>query len=314
MSSIARRKDAGHGLVFNIQRYSLHDGSGIRTLVFLSGCPLRCNWCCNPEGQTCAPRLGYDAEKCIGREACGDACRKACEDSAIDLAADDKVWINQGACTGCGECVVVCPPRALERFGDGMSVDEVLDAAEHDAPFFARSGGGITLSGGEPLVQAEFATRLLESAHDRGIDTALETSGCVPWSHLENACRHADQVFYDVKCMDPERHMEGTGLRNERILENLRRLRERFPELPVTVRTPVVPGFNDAPGEIRAICDFVAALPGTVRYEILPYHHFGESKYRKLGLTYPLPEVEPPSAEQMAVLQRIVDESGLSYA
>ncbi len=300
------------GLVFNVQRFSLHDGSGIRTLVFLNGCPLRCQWCSNPEGQTCAPQLAYDADTCIGREACGAACQRACQDDAIHPTDDGKVRVDLTACTACGECVLVCPPRALERLGESMSVAEVLDAAEHDSAFFARSGGGLTLSGGEPLVQADFAARLLEAARARGIGTALETSGCAPWSDLEKVCRHADEIFYDLKCMDSERHRQGTEVGNERILDNLRRLREEFPELPVVVRTPIVPGFNDAPEDVRSICDFLTALPGAVRYQLLPYHRFGEPKYRKLGREYPRPDLEPPSPEQMAALRRVIEESGLS--
>lgn len=299
-------------MVFDLQRFSLHDGSGIRTLVFLKGCPLRCGWCSNPEGQACAPQLAYDAARCIGRAACGEACQRACEASAIHPAAGGGVEVDLAACTVCGSCVPACPSHALELLGEGMSVDEILELVERDGLFFARSGGGLTLSGGEPLLQADFAANLLAEARRRGIDTALETSGCVPWHDVKRVCRHVDQVFYDVKCRDPQRHREATGVGNERILDNLRRLRKAFPQLPVVVRTPVVPGFNDSPEEIRAICDFLRVLPGPLRYELLPYHRFGEPKYRKLGLEYPLPELEPPSAERMAALRRIVVEARLS--
>jgi pyruvate formate lyase activating enzyme len=295
-----------------VQRFSLHDGSGIRTLVFLKGCPLRCAWCSNPEGQACAPQLSYDAVKCIGRAACSEACQRACEVSAIHPAENDRVAVDLAACTLCGSCVTACPSRALALVGEGMSVDEILERVERDGLFFARSGGGLTLSGGEPLLQADFAARLLEEARARGIDTALETSGCVPWHDVEKVCRHANQVFFDVKCLDAQRHREATGAGNERILDNLHRLREAFPELPVVVRTPVVPGFNDSPAEIRAICDFLRDLPGPPRYELLPYHRFGEPKYRKLGEAYPLPGLEPPSAERMAALRRIVADAGLA--
>jgi pyruvate formate lyase activating enzyme len=275
--------------------------------VFLKGCPLRCAWCSNPEGQSCAPQLAYDAAKCIGRTACGEACQRACEVSAIHPAEGDKVEVDLGVCTACGSCVPACPSQALDLLGEGISVDEILERVERDGLFFARSGGGLTLSGGEPLLQADFAARLLEAAREHGIHTALETSGCVPWNDVEKVCRHVDQVFYDVKCLDAERHREATGVGNGRILDNLRRLRERFPDLPVVVRTPVVPGVNDSPEEIRAICGFLRELPGHVRYELLPYHRFGEPKYRKLGTPYPLPGVEPPAPERMAALRRIVE-------
>ncbi len=308
------RQEADRGLVFNIQKFSLHDGAGIRTLVFLKGCPLRCAWCSNPEGQFCAPQLAYDERKCIGREACEEACQRTCPVDAIAARDDGKVEIALDRCNACGECVLVCPPRALERLGDSLTVEEVLAVVEQDGAFYARSGGGLTLSGGEPLAQPAFAARLLEAARARGIDTAVETSGHAHWDDLEAVCRHVNQVFYDVKSMDSERHREGTGVGNERILANLRRLSEAFPELPVVVRTPVIPGFNDSPAEIRAIAAFVGGLPRPVGYELLPYHRFGEAKYRGLGRDYPLRELEPPSPERMAALSRIADEAHRSSA
>jgi pyruvate formate lyase activating enzyme len=297
-----------------VQRYSLHDGSGIRTVVFLKGCPLHCQWCSNPEGQTCAPQLAFDAAKCIGRAVCGEACQRSCEDSAIRPVAEDKISVDLAACTACGACVLACPSQALDLLGDSMSVEEVLELVERDGLFFARSGGGLTVSGGEPLLQADFVTRLLEEARRRGIDTAMETSGCVPWHDVEKACQHLDQLFFDVKCMDSERHREATGVGNGRVLENLRRLREKFPELPVVVRTPVVPEFNDSPEEIRAICEFLGSLPGAIRYELLAYHRFGEPKYRKLGQPYPLPDAQPPPPERMEALWRIVEDAQLGTA
>jgi pyruvate formate lyase activating enzyme len=308
----APRRHPDRGLVFDVQRYSLHDGSGIRTVVFMKGCPLRCAWCSNPEGQTCAPQLAYDAAKCIGRAACGEACQRACEVSAIHPAQGEKVEVDLTACTACGSCVPVCPSLALELLGEGMSVEDVLERVERDGLFFARSGGGVTLSGGEPLLQADFSARLLEAARERGIHTALETSGSVPWSDVEKVCRHADQVFYDVKCLDAERHRQATGVGNGRILENLRRLRETFPDLPVVVRTPVVPGVNDSPDDIRAICEFLRGLAGPVCYELLPYHRLGEQKYRKLGMPYPLPGIAPPAPECMAALRRVVEAAELA--
>ena len=305
----AHPSDPNLGLVFNIQRFSLHDGSGIRTLVFLKGCPLRCVWCSNPEGQSCAPQLAYRINRCIGRAACGDACRTVCDVDAIHAAAEEKVSIAFDRCTACGHCVEVCPSQALRFLGERMSVEDVLRIVEEDSPFYARSGGGLTLSGGEPLLQAAFAERLLATAQARGLDTAIETSGCAPWHELERVCRHVNEVFYDVKCLDSSRHRQGTGIGNERILENLRRLCGAFPRLPVCVRTPVIPAFNDTPEEIRAVVEFLNELPGSLRYEILPYHHLGEPKYAELGLAYPLTGVEAPSPAQMDALNRIVAES-----
>lgn len=314
MEQRQQRTDADRGLVFNVQKFSLHDGSGIRTLVFLKGCPLRCAWCSNPEGQFCAPQLAYDERKCIGRQACQDACRRECPVEAIAARGDGKVEISLDRCNACGQCVGVCPSRALELLGESLTVEEVLEVVEQDSAFYVRSGGGLTLSGGEPLTQSAFAARLLAAAQARGIDTAIETSGYAHWSDLEKICPHVNQVFYDLKSMDSEKHRAGTGVGNERILENLLRLCKVFPDLPVVVRTPVVPGFNDSSAEIRAIAAFVGGLPRPVRYELLPYHRFGELKYRGLGRNYPLPEIQPPSEEQMASLARIADEAKRSSA
>jgi pyruvate formate lyase activating enzyme len=193
-------------------------------------------------------------------------------------------------------------------------VDEVLEVVEQDGAFYARSGGGLTLSGGEPLTQPAFAARLLQSAQARGIDTALETSGYAHWSDLQRVCRHVNQIFYDLKAMAPEKHREGTGVGNQRILENLRRLCRAFPKLPLVVRTPVVPAFNDSPAEIRAIAAFVGRLSRPVRYELLPYHRFGAAKYAGLGRDYPLAELRPPSREQMAALSRVAEDARRSAA
>ena len=301
--------DGERGLVFNVQRFSLHDGTGIRTLVFLKGCPLRCRWCSNPEGQLCAPQLAYDDRKCIGRADCGDLCRRVCPVDAIEARDDGKVEIALDRCNACGQCVVECPSRALDLLGESLSVNEVLTVVEQDDAFYARSGGGITLSGGEPLTQPAFAARLLEAAQARGLHTAIETTGYAHWADLERVCRHADQVFYDVKCMGSDWHREGTGVENERILRNLQRLCGAFPALPIVVRTPVIPGFNDSPAEIRAIARFVTGLPRPVRYELLPYHRFGEAKYRELGRSYPMAGLEPPSPKRMAMLASIAEEA-----
>jgi pyruvate formate lyase activating enzyme len=310
MAEMSKRNSPGSdaspgGLIFNIQKFSLHDGSGIRTLVFLKGCPLACKWCANPEGQSYAPELAYSPDKCIGEAEC-DRCRAVCEVGAVGFRQDGKAEINREVCTHCGKCVEACPSKALELFGTSMDVEEVIRIVEEDSSFYARSGGGLTLSGGEPVSQAEFVHDLLKTARARGIDTALETSGICKWEDLERLCRHVNQVFYDIKILDGQRHEEATGVGNERILENLRRLCEAFPGLAVIVRTPVVPGFNDSPEHIRAIADFLDGLSGSVGYELLPYHRFGEAKYDQLGKACPLQGLVPPSKEQMEDLRQII--------
>jgi pyruvate formate lyase activating enzyme len=295
-------QEEGRGLVFNVQKFSLHDGSGIRTLVFLQGCPLSCRWCSNPEGQAFSPQLAFDLNKCIGTAEC-DRCLEACDAGAIAVADDGKVRIDRGRCDGCGACAESCPSLALSTMGRAMSVDEVMEAVEEDSSFYARSGGGLTLSGGEPLSQADFVIRTLEAARSRGIHTALETSGHCRWEDLREACSLVDQVFYDVKSADASAHKDQVGVGNDLILGNLRKLCEQFPELRVVVRTPVIPGFNDSPESVSAIAAIVRELPGSRGYELLPYHGFGEPKYRQLGKEYPLRELEPPAEEQMTRLR-----------
>jgi pyruvate formate lyase activating enzyme len=299
-----RREEGTRGLIFDIQKFSLHDGTGIRTLVFFKGCPLACAWCSNPEGQAYSAELAYARDRCIGTTEC-DRCLSACATGAIGQDGDGRVEIDRKLCDDCGECTRACPSKALEMSGERVSVEDVIRAVEEDGGFYVRSGGGVTLSGGEPLSQAAFVKQLLVTARRRGLDTAIETSGLSGWEALENVAPEVDQIFYDIKCIDPEKHRRATGVSNEVVLRNFRELRKRFPEKAVVVRTPVIPGFNDSAEEIRAIARFVESAGGASAYELLPYHRFGEPKYRKLGRTYPLDEAEPPSEERMTALREI---------
>jgi pyruvate formate lyase activating enzyme len=246
--------------------------------------------------------LAFDVNKCIGSVEC-DRCLQACAEKAIALSEDGRVRVERERCNDCGECVDACPSMALTLMGRSMSVDEVMDVVEEDSSFYARSGGGLTLSGGEPLSQAGFAIELLSVARSRGIDTTLETSGHCRWEDLREACRHLDQVFYDVKCLDSARHEDHVKVGNRLILDNLRKLCEHFPDLPIVVRTPIIPGFNDCPEDVAAVAGFVQDLPGSRCHELLPYHGFGGPKYRQLGWEYPLGDLEPPTEEQMTRLR-----------
>jgi pyruvate formate lyase activating enzyme len=292
------------GLIFDIQKFSLHDGAGIRTLVFFKGCPLACAWCSNPEGQAYSAELAYARDRCIGTGEC-DCCLSACAARAIGRAGDGKVEIDRELCDDCGECARACPSKALEMSGERVSVEDVIRAVEEDGGFYVRSGGGLTLSGGEPLSQAAFVKQLLVTARRRGLDTAIETSGLCSWEALEDVAPEVDQIFYDIKCIDAERHRRATGVSNQVILGNFRELRKRFPDRAVVVRTPVIPGFNDSAEEIQAIVEFVESAGGASAYELLPYHRFGEPKYGKLGRAYPLDPVEAPSEEEMAALREV---------
>lgn len=274
------------GLVFNIQKYSVHDGPGIRTIVFFKGCPLRCHWCSNPESQGMKEELGYNRDKCLG---CG-SCAAACPESALSLTPEG-VRIDRARCNGDQLCARACPADALTVYGKRRTVEDVLAEVEQDSVFYARSGGGMTLSGGEALAQPEFALALLSEARKRRIHRALETCAFVPEETMLRASELLNYLLIDIKCLDSEKHKLGTGVPNERILANIRAVRAAFPGLPIHVRTPVVPGYNDNEQDIRDIAEFVKET-GCARYELLAYHRLGEQKYRFLGLDYLLGDKE----------------------
>ncbi|MDR3294579.1 MAG: glycyl-radical enzyme activating protein [Clostridiales Family XIII bacterium] len=269
------------GVIFNIQRYSLHDGEGIRTVVFLKGCPLRCRWCCNPESQLPQPEISYVRQKCIGSAGCG-FCAEACERGAVTFCTDGKAAIDRSKCDNCLRCAGNCPSKAIRAEGRSADADEILDTAEQDAVFYAK-GGGLTVSGGEPIMQGDFLTELLQNARRRRLNAAMETCGFGDYAILRQAASLLDMVLYDIKSLDPGKHKLWTGQDNALILDNFSRLCADYPGLPKWVRTPVLPGFND--GELGAIRDFALSRPN-VRWEALPYHSFGAGKYAALGREY----------------------------
>lgn len=287
MSSLLDKKTTG--TVFSIQKYSVHDGPGIRTIVFLKGCPLRCKWCSNPESQLIAPELGYNRSKCLGLDKCV-RCVEVCIVGAITEGEDGKIDVDRDICNECQHCAEACPSGALITYGEETSVDTALKRVEEDERFYARSGGGVTLSGGEPFMQPEFALALLREARLRYIDTAVESCGAAPYETFKEALQYVNTLMYDLKSMDPEKHKEYTGQSNERILENLKKIRTDYPKLSIRVRTPVIPGCNDTEEDIKAVIEFLESLPGDkVEYEILEYHRMGQPKYENTGREYPLP-------------------------
>ncbi|MCR6544922.1 glycyl-radical enzyme activating protein [Dehalobacterium formicoaceticum] len=294
------------GYVFNIQRYSVHDGPGIRTMIFLKGCPLRCSWCSNPESHERHPEIAYNKNKCIGTNEC-IRCIEICLKGAIKKGPDDKIMIDRELCNNCGACAEVCPAKAITVYGKLMSVEEVLKEAEADSIFFSRSGGGITISGGEPFTQAEFTIELLKEAKKRRHNTAIETTGYTDWENLSEACKYLNSILYDIKSMDSEKHKKFTGVSNELILDNFKKMCTAYPSLAVHVRTPVIPGFNDTEGDIRAIIAFIKDFPN-VKYELLPYHRLGQQKYEFIGKDYPCVNLRPDD-NKMKVLNEIVNNS-----
>jgi len=273
------------GIVFNMQKYSVHDGAGIRTMVFLKGCPLRCAWCSNPESQRLQPERGYNRYTCLSPSVCGH-CIPACPAGCI-FEIEDLLAIDHQHCTGCLRCADACPTKAMCVYGQRLDVDGVLEAVEQDAVFYARSGGGMTLSGGEAMYQPDFTVALLREARRRHINTVMETCGHCDGDALVEACRHIDGLLFDIKHLSTERHRQGTGVGNERILANFLRICAEFPALPITARTPVVPGFNDNEDDIRAIARFLPKRANLV-HELLPYHRMGQPKYEFLGRAFPM--------------------------
>ena len=268
------------GICFNIQHYSVHDGSGIRTTVFLKGCPLRCQWCCNPESQSRIPELAFNPEKCIG---CGTCIAHS---SSGVMTRDSSGCMHFYASKAVPEDVnlaALCPGQALICYGSRKTAGEVLDEVERDMAFYNRSGGGMTVSGGEPLAQPDFLRALIAEAGNRRIPVALESCGYVDLTNSLDLFGSLQMLYFDIKHTDSEKHRQFTGHENTVILQNIITIRQAFPDLLITVRTPVIPGFNDTPEEIKSIADFVCLNIPHAKYELLQFHAYGESKYHYLG-------------------------------
>lgn len=259
------------GTVFDIQRFSVHDGPGIRTTVFLKGCPLRCKWCHNPEGLSREPQLQFFAEKCLGCGACGG------RDRLSDANA--------------------CPSRALQICGKESNEDEIIAELLKDRIYYT-NGGGVTVSGGECLMQADFTAAILKRAKELGIHTAVDTSGFAPWSELSKVIPYCDLFLYDVKCIDPTAHKRYTGVDNSQIIDNLRRLNEEKRE--IWVRVPVIPDFNCNVKEMTAIAELVSSMSSVKQVTLMPYHTLGASKYATLGIEYGYDTAKSVTKEELA--------------
>ncbi len=282
------------GIVFNIQKFSVHDGVGLRTTVFLKGCPLRCRWCSNPESQLFTPERAYNPNRCLSAAVCG-RCVEACTDGGLSLMPEGRIRFDRASCSSCGACVHRCPTGAQTFYGEERSVGEIIRKVEEDDVFYSRSGGGLTLSGGEPLAQPDFALALLREAKKAHIHTTIETCGHYPTEVLDEACRLLNGIIFDIKSLDSEKHKEYTGFGNEQILSNINHVLTAFPKLSVLVRTPVIPGFNDTLEDIMAIRRFLPRRPG-VSYEALTYHRLGQPKYAYTGRRWLMGDVKADDA------------------
>lgn len=292
------------GIVFNIQRYSIDDGPGVRTTVFMKGCPLRCLWCSNPESQCGQPEVTYRYTSC---KRCG-TCVRVCPEKAVTLD-DDGVHIDRSICTLCGECVKNCIPQALQISGKKMTVDEVFNVVKKDADYYEASGGGVTASGGEIIAQADFVAALFKKCREAGFHTNADTSGYGDPAGLEKILEYSDLVYYDLKHLDPVKHKEYTGQSNELILKNLKLVVEKG--VPLVIRVPLIPGYNDSEENLRALAQTVADVAKNAPVSIMPYHRYGANKYRMLDMVYPLEDVREPTQDELQKVKEIIESYGL---
>jgi glycyl-radical enzyme activating protein len=297
--------DQVKGYIFDIQRYSIHDGPGIRSTIFFKGCPLRCTWCENPESQKQSSQLLYIKHLC---RRC-HKCVEVCSNQANRVLPDGSLEVDRKLCQACGRCVEICPLEARQIFGKLMSVDEVMDVVKRDALFYRNSGGGVTASGGEPTAQPAFLISLFKECQKLGFHTTLDTCGFVKWEVLKPILEYVNLVLFDIKQTDPEVHQQLTGVNNQLILENAKKIVAAG--VPLIVRVPLIPGFNDSEEDIRALAQFALELDGQQEVNLLPYHKFGSEKYDSLGMKYELDNLEPYTEEEIGLHVDLIKSYGL---
>lgn len=293
------------GLVAKIEPFSIHDGPGIRTVVSLKGCLLNCLWCPTPQMQKRGPEILFDGDRC---RKCGD-CFPVCPQKAIKDDAQKGIRIDRGICDGCGLCVASCPEGALEVTGKSYSLADLMAEVEKDIPLYNRSGGGVTISGGEPVLQAGFMAAFLGQCRKKNIHTVLMTKGVEPWSSLSLLLEAVDLVFFDLKHLDRGRHKKLTGVSNQRILENIRKAAER---MSIILRRPLIAGLNDSPDETADLIRFAKGLgEKLIRLDLVPFHREGEDLYRKLERGCVLNQFVPPDEDTLARMKGKIESAGV---
>ncbi|ACN13544.1 PflC1 [Desulforapulum autotrophicum HRM2] len=294
------------GNIFNIEHFAIHDGPGIRTIVFLKGCPMTCIWCHNPEGLSTKRHIVRYDKKCIG---CGK-CVKACPQGALEISSSDSIVLDAKKCIACGKCVDVCCANAIEMVGKTFSPREVADITLKDVAFYDESGGGVTFSGGEPLFQWQFVRECSKLLRKRGVHIAMETSGCVKEDIIKEIAPHVDLFLYDLKHIDPVEHRKYCGIRNESILDNLELLSRMGKE--IIIRMVVIPGVNDSPGTVERLCEFLKGIIGIRYISLLPLHKSATEKYNRLDKEFLLSDFEVPNDEEVKAIAEIFQSKGFT--
>lgn len=294
------------GNIFNIEHFAIHDGPGIRTTVFLKGCPMACVWCHNPEGLSGKRHIVRVDKKCIG---CGK-CVKACPQGSLKISSSNGIVLDAGKCIACGKCEEICCANAIEMVGKALSPRQVADRVLKDVAFYDESGGGVTFSGGEPLFQWQFVRECSKLLKERGIHIAMETSGCTTEDIIKEIAPHVDLFLYDLKHIDPVEHKKYCGVRNGSILENLRTLSRMGKK--IIIRMVVVPGVNDDPGTVERLCEFLKEIHGISSISLLPLHKTAMGKYNRLDKEFHIADFEVPDDEKMKSIADIFQSKGFT--
>jgi pyruvate formate lyase activating enzyme len=291
------------GIVFNIQRFSVNDGPGIRTIVFLKGCPLRCFWCSNPESQKSSFEISYIHKICLLCQ----RCVQTCPNEALKLIGDN-IDMDYAKCKVCGKCVEVCPVNARKIEGEEYTVEKLFEVVAKDLVFFKTSKGGVTISGGEPYTQFEFLLSFLKKCKQETVHTAVETCGYAEWDKIELTLKYIDLFLYDLKHMDTALHEEYTGVQNKRILENFNRLVAK--NVNIVVRFPLIPDYNNDNKNLERMVEFLEEVNYSDEIHILPYHRLGSNKYQHLDKEYKLEELKPPKDKEIIKVERFFKGKG----